>query len=183
MKITMVTSNTNKAREVEVYFHGALEVVHVNIDIPEIRSDDVVLIAGSKAGFAFEQLHTPLIVDDTSFSIDALGGFPGPYAAYVLNTLGNAGILKLMEDKTNRTARFTTAIAYASDRGVRVFTGALPGQITHFPKGCEGFGYDPIFDIGGRTLAELPLEEKSRISHRAKALASFHTWFMEEGIS
>jgi XTP/dITP diphosphohydrolase len=81
LKITLVTSNINKAKEVGAFFNNELEVSHISLEIPEIRSDDIGLIARSKAGFAYEHLHTPLIVDDTEFSIDALGGFPGPYAA------------------------------------------------------------------------------------------------------
>jgi XTP/dITP diphosphohydrolase len=180
MKITMVTSNANKAREVAAYFGGLLEVTHVALDLPEHRSDDVGEIAAGKARFAYEQLNSPLIVDDTAFSINVLNGFPGPYAAYVQQSIGNAGILKLMEGRTDRTARFTTAIAYADEKGVRVFQGILEGQISHSPRGNGGFGYDPIFEIDGTTLAEIPLEEKSRMSHRARALTAFHDWFLQE---
>lgn len=181
MKIVMVTSNANKAKEVAAFFEGNLEVTHVTLDIPEIRSDDVRVIARRKAQFAYEQIRMPLIVDDTGFSIDALNGFPGPYAAYVLHSIGNMGILKLMEEKTDRHASFTTAIAYADEKGIKVFTGTISGNITYTPRGSGGFGYDPIFDLNGRTLAEFPLEEKSRSSHRARALIAFHDWFINEG--
>lgn len=155
-------------------------MVHVPLDCPEQRDDDVERIAEGKASWAFQQLRTPLIADDTAFSISALNGFPGPYAAYVLNTIGNAGILKLMAGVRDRSASFTTAIAYADGEGTRVFTGTIPGVITHAPRGSGGFGYDPIFELaGGRTLAELPLEEKSAISHRGRALSAFRRWFLE----
>jgi XTP/dITP diphosphohydrolase len=176
----MVTGNANKAREVAALFGGLLEVAHVTLDLPEHRSEDVGEIAAGKARFAYGQLRTPLIVDDTGFSIDALNGFPGPYAAYVQQSIGNAGILKLMEGRTDRAARFTTAIAYADENGVRVFLGILNGRITYEPRGTGGFGYDPVFEIGETTLAEIPLEEKSRMSHRARALAAFHDWFVQE---
>ncbi len=64
--------------------------------------------------------------------------------------------------------------------GIRVFRGILPGQIVE-PRGMEGFGYDPIFEWNGRTLAEIPLEEKSRISHRALALGELHDWLLTGG--
>jgi XTP/dITP diphosphohydrolase len=137
-------------------------------------------IARGKAGYAYEQLKTPLIVDDTGFFIDALNGFPGPYAAYILNTIGNSGILKLMEGQKDRNARFITAIAFADKNGVRVFKGTIEGRIAHAARGERGFGYDPIFETGDKTLAEIPLEEKSRISHRARALAAFLDWFLQE---
>ena len=158
------------------FFGNSLEVTHISLDIPEIRSDDVSKIALQKAQFAFDRLLTPLIVDDTAFSIDALKGFPGPYAAYVLNTLGNAGILKIMKDVEDRNAHFTTAIAFADRDGICVFSGTIHGRIVTSPRGMGGFGYDSIFEINGRTLAEIPMEEKNRISHRALALTAFRDW-------
>jgi XTP/dITP diphosphohydrolase len=176
----MVTSNAGKAAEVEAFFGGLLEVDHIILDVPEHRSNNVAEIAREKARYAFGQLNTPLIVDDTGFFIDALDGFPGPYAAYVLNTIGNAGILKLIDGKSDRNARFITGIAYADDQGIQVFTGTLEGTITIRPRGNNGFGYDPIFETGKKTLAELSLEEKNRISHRARALSAFHDWFIAQ---
>jgi XTP/dITP diphosphohydrolase len=174
----MVTSNADKAVEVAAFFGGALEVTHISLEIPEHRSDYVGEIARGKAQYAYDRLRTPLIVDDTGFSIDALNGFPGPYAAYVLHTIGNPGILKLMDGVKNRNAHFTTAIAFADESGIQVFTGTIHGSIAASPRGSNGFGYDPVVDINGRTLAEMSLEEKSVISHRAKALTAFRDWFL-----
>ncbi|WP_414674912.1 RdgB/HAM1 family non-canonical purine NTP pyrophosphatase [Methanoregula sp.] len=175
----MVTGNANKAREVAAFFDGSLEVRHEALDIPELRSEDLGKIARAKAQYAYDHFRRPLIVDDTAFSIDSLKGFPGPYAAYVLSTIGNKGILKLMEGIQERNARFTTAIAYADDTGIEVFSGTIEGRIIQEGRGRGGFGYDPIFEVDGKTLAEMPLEEKSLISHRARALASFRDWFMD----
>ena len=180
MKITIVTSNANKAAEVAAFFGGSVEVKHISLDIPEHRSENVGEISRGKAGYAYNLIRTPLIVDDTGFSIDALKGFPGPYAAYVLQTIGNSGILKLMDKNTDRKAHFTTAIAFADEKGIQVFTGTIHGSITFSPKGSAGFGYDSIFEVNGKTLAELPLEVKSSISHRAKALVAFRDWYLRE---
>lgn len=174
----MVTGNAGKAAEVAAFFGGLLEVDHIALDIPELRSNDVGEIARGKARYAYNQLNTPLIVDDTGFFITALGGFPGPYAAYVLKSIGNTGILKLMEGISDRTARFTTGIAYADDHGLEVFTGTLEGKVAYDPRGENGFGYDPIFEIGEKTLAEISLADKGKISHRARALSAFHDWFV-----
>jgi XTP/dITP diphosphohydrolase len=176
----MVTSNAGKAAEVAAFFGGLLEVDHLALEIPEPRSNEIAEIAREKVRYAYSQLNTPLIVDDTGFFIDALKGFPGPYAAYILNSIGNAGILKLMDGISERDARFTTGIAYADERGTEVFTGTLEGKIALCPRGNNGFGYDPIFEIGEKTLAEYSIQEKSRISHRARALSSFHDWFIAE---
>lgn len=146
----------------------------MRLECPECRHDDVAEIARYKAAFAWERLKEPLIVDDTAFCIPSLSGFPGPYAAYVFDKIGNEGILALTKGK-NREAFFETAIAYADRTGIRVFRGRLRGTIVE-PRGSQGFGYDPVFEWNGRTLAEIPLEEKSRISHRARALKEFHDW-------
>jgi XTP/dITP diphosphohydrolase len=153
----------------------------VPLDIPELRSDDIEKISRQKARYAYDHLHKPLIVDDTSFSIDALNGFPGPYAAYVLQSLGNHGILKIMKDVENRHAHFTTVISFADERGIHSFSGTIHGTVIDAMRGAGGFGYDPIFEIEGRTLAELTVEEKNRVSHRAMALGAFREWFVLEG--
>ncbi len=179
MKILVVTSNPHKAHEVAVFFAGRVDVTHVMLECPEYRSNDVGEIAREKARYAYGELAAPLIVDDTAFEIDALNGFPGPYAAYVLDAIGNAGILRLMDGVQDRSARFITAIAFADADGIWVFTGTIHGTITTAPRGREGFGYDPIFEYNGKTLAEIPLGEKSKISHRGRALAAFRDWCFE----
>ena len=180
MKLAVVTSNPNKAREVAAFFGGEPEVEHVNLECPEFRHPDVGEIARGKARFAFDRLGRPLIVDDTAFSVKALQGFPGPYAAYVLDTLGYQGILRLLEGVEGRGASFETAIAYADVKGIRIFRGMVEGVITLSPRGHEGFGYDPIFEVEGKTMAEMPIEEKNRISHRARALSAFGEWWRKE---
>ena len=179
-RLAVVTSNPHKAEEVAAFFRGELEVEHVNLECPEFRDADVGEIARGKALFAWERLGRPLIVDDTAFSVTALRGFPGPYAAYVLDTLGYQGILRLLEGVEEREAFFETAIAYAGGEDIRVFRGRIDGVVTRSPRGREGFGYDPIFEVRGKTLAEIPLGEKSRISHRAKALEAFRLWWQGE---
>ena len=179
MKLLVVTSNPHKADEIRSYFGGVIEVEDVRLECPECRHDDVAEIARYKAEFAWGKLKKPLIVDDTAFFIDSLSGFPGPYAAYVFYKIGNDGILRLTEGKS-RESHFETAIAYADSSGIRVFRGILHGRIVE-PRGSEGFGYDPIFEWNGRTLAEIPLDEKSRISHRALALRELHDWLLAGG--
>ncbi|MBW2650973.1 MAG: RdgB/HAM1 family non-canonical purine NTP pyrophosphatase [Deltaproteobacteria bacterium] len=178
MKITIVTSNENKAREVAAFFGDRVEVCHVALECPEFRDNNVGNIAREKARFAYEQLKIPVIVDDTGFFIESLNGFPGPYAAYVLDTIGMTGILRLMEGVDNRGAYFETAIAYADQNCIMIFTGRLEGKIVN-PRGTSGFGYDPIFEVDKKTLAEIDLQEKALISHRGLALAAFGKWVDE----
>jgi len=179
MNLKVVTGNPNKAKEVAAYFGDIVTVEHVKLDLPEYRGDDVVEIARGKAKAAYEAVGGPLIVDDTGFCIRALNGFPGAYAAFVLDTIGMEGILRLMEDKSDRSAYFETAIAFADEEGTFVFKGRMEGEITESPRGDEGFGYDPIFATGEKTLAEIPIAEKSAVSHRGRALEEFKKWFVE----
>lgn len=178
MKLTVVTSNPHKAAEIAAFFGPAVKVGHISLEIPEYRHDDVGEIARKKAEFAYGVIRRPLLVDDTAFSVMALKGFPGPYAAYVLATIGYGGILKLLEGIPDRRASFETAIACATAGGVEVFSGRIDGLIVK-PRGTGGFGYDPIFEVNGTTLAELSLEEKNRVSHRARALEKVRTWLEE----
>jgi XTP/dITP diphosphohydrolase len=174
-----VTRNRDKASEIAAFFEENVEIEHVNIELPEIRHDDVGEIARKKAEYAYSLINRPLIVDDTAFSVEALRGFPGPCAAYVHATIGNHGILKLMEGISDRRAYFETAIALATGAGIQVFRGRINGVVVP-PRGSTGFGYDPIFETGGITLAELSLAEKNRISHRARALSELREWILRQ---
>lgn len=179
MEITVVTGNAHKAEEVASFFDGIADVGHVKIDLPETKNDDVGIVARGKAEAAYKILKKPLIVDDTGFYIRSLNGFPGAYAAYVLDTIGMDGILRLLEGKEDRDSYFETAVAYADSEGIFVFKGRVDGIITDAPRGSHGFGYDPIFEVGGRTFAEIEISEKSAVSHRARALTVFKEWFLE----
>jgi XTP/dITP diphosphohydrolase len=175
VKCAVVTSNEHKAREIALFFKGVAEIEHIPLECPEYRDDDVGVIAMKKAEYAYQVLQRPLMTDDTSFCIPALGGFPGPYAAYVQRTIGNCGILRLMEEEPDKRAFFETAVAFAEGQGIEVFRGRIHGLVVP-PRGGGGFGYDPIFEWEGRTLAELTIQEKSLVSHRARALALLKCW-------
>jgi XTP/dITP diphosphohydrolase len=176
--IAIVTKNKNKASEIAAFFSGIVEMTHVDFDCMEPQADSVMEIASTKAEHAYTALKIPIIVDDTGLFIDALSGFPGPYAAYVQDTIGNEGVLRLMEGKEMRNAHFTTAVAYADATGVRVFSGRIDGTITTIERGTEGFGYDPIFAVGTKTFAEMTTTEKNDLSHRANALTAFRDWYI-----
>lgn len=178
--ITVVTTNKGKAAEIAAFFAGIAEIEAVSLDLTEPQAETLEEISRAKAEQAYAQLHRPLIVDDTGLFIEALNGFPGPFAAYVQKTIGNAGILSLMQNCTNRTAWFSTVIAYADASGVKVFSGRVDGTIAAAPRGSAGFGYDPIFAVGEKTLAEMEIAEKNRVSHRARALEVFKAWYISQ---
>lgn len=176
--ITVVTGNKGKAAEVAAFFAGITDVTHTPFEAVEPQAESIAEIARAKAEQAYAALSTPLIVDDTGLFVEALGGFPGPYAAYVQDTVGNDGILRIMAGIENRRAYFATAVAYADADGIKVFEGKVDGEITLSPRGTDGFGYDPIFAVGEKTLAEMTITEKNQVSHRARALEEFRKWYV-----
>ena len=116
------------------------------------------------------------VADDTGLEVDALGGAPGVHTARYAGEASSyeqnvAKLLAEMEGEQRRSARFRTAVAMVTPSGDElVVEGVLEGRITHQRRGDGGFGYDPVFEVDGRTLAEIPAEEKNVISHRALAL-------------
>jgi len=177
VKIVVVTSNIHKAAEIADFFRGLVEITHVSMEIPEYRHDDVGEIAYRKAEYAFHALPSPLMVDIPPFLSKPSMGFPERMPP-TSSPHRNRGILKLLEGVDNRNAYFETAVAVASEKGIRVFKGRVDGVIVS--PGKFRFGYDPIFEVGGCTLAELDRAEKNRISHRAKALSLLKDWILSE---
>jgi XTP/dITP diphosphohydrolase len=182
MPVRFVTSNEGKADEAREYLPA---VERVDYDYTEVQGD-IETIASHGARETFDALEgdDPVVVDDTGLFVRALDGFPGPYSSFVEDTLGVERVYRLCEDESDRRAHFRTvlAVAYESaDDGdaVETFTGSVPGTIVS-PRGDGGFGYDPIFEHDGRTLAELDVAEKNAISHRGRALAKLADWLADE---
>ena len=177
MAIQFVTGNEGKVTEARSYLEGLEAVEQVDFDYTEIQSADLAEIAATGAREAFAELGgSGVLVDDTGLFVEALGGFPGPYSAYVEDTVGVERLWRLAKDEENRRAKFRTVVAYCDEGGIETFTGSVGGTLVA-PRGEGGFGYDPIFEYNGRTLAEMGTEEKNAISHRGRALATFAEWY------
>ena len=150
----------------------------------EIQSDSLEEIAQTSVIDAFNRCHLPVIVEDAGLFVDALKGFPGPYAAYTYKTISNPGLLKLMEGVEDRKATFRSVIAYYDGKSEPLcFEGEAVGRIAHdeiWGKLKTGFGFDPIFQPLGsaKTFAEMTIEEKNGFSHRAKAVRKFAQWYI-----
>jgi len=135
--------------------------------------------ARKKAWAAFRATGIPAVADDSGLFVDALGGAPGVksarYAGEEQDPVANcAKLLRALEGvpAAERGAEFRTVLALAGDGVDQVFVGACQGRITPAPRGEQGFGYDPIFEIPetGRTFAEMAADEKNLVSHRGRAL-------------
>ena len=123
-----------------------------------------------------------VIADDSGLEVDALGGAPGINSARYAGerSTDQRNIIKLLDElkdyvEGERSARFVCTIVFLDEEGREISAqGVCEGRITDKPRGLNGFGYDPVFmpdEIGdGRTMAELSVDEKNRISHRGKAL-------------
>jgi XTP/dITP diphosphohydrolase len=180
--LTFVTSNPNKVTEVrQILREFSIVFDHLNLKYPEIQSSSLRKIASISARYLHDRLKRPLFIEDSGLFIDALGGFPGPYSSYAQKTIGNLGILKLMSNIRQRTARFESVIAYiGTGCDVRLFSGIVEGSICSEAKGVR-WGFDPIFIPHGsrQTFSEMGPERKQKVSHRRIAVKKFGTWARE----
>lgn len=181
--VIFATQNINKFNEARIVFakHG-LAAAMLKLETVEIQSDNLETIAKKRAADAIQKYGLPIIVEDAGLSVQALNGFPGPYAAYVYKTIGNQGLLKLMENVDIRNAYFESVVAFhaPNQKEPLCFHGRVEGEITRETRGVGGFGFDPVFmplKSNGKVFAEMSLEEKNLLSHRARALAKFAEWY------
>jgi len=171
-----------KLKEVQQIFEDSnFEIVPMSDlgEIPEIEEDGDTFEANSlkKAKFIFNKFGLPTISDDSGLSIEQLGGRPGVYSARYAGEKctfddNNKKVLEELKDFPEpHKAQFIAYATFFDGRTIHNAIGKLPGRIVNEFKGTEGFGYDPIFIPDGYdiTLAEMKLEEKNKISHRAKA--------------
>jgi XTP/dITP diphosphohydrolase len=181
MRLLLATRNAGKLRELRARVRG-LEVVSLD-DVPampEVAESEETLEGNARLKALAAARATGLwtVADDSGLFVDALGGAPGVHSArYAPGSDADRvrALLRAMEQVPDRKrgAAFRCVLALASPEGeVRPVQGECRGIILREPRGAGGFGYDPVFLVPelGRTMAELPLAEKGRISHRARAL-------------
>lgn len=176
----------NEARSILGQYGIAVGMLRLKGD--EIQSESLKEIAQTSVQNAFKRSHLPIFVEDAGLFIDALNGFPGPYASYIFKTIHNSGILKLMASLKNRNAKFVSVIAYCDDQTQcepACFEGESKGVITlieHNKQGKTGFGFDPIFQPEGtnKTFAGMTIAEKNHYSHRAMAIHKFAKWYEKQ---
>jgi len=189
--IVFATNNAHKLSEIRQILGNSIEVLSLkdigcDVDIPETGST-LEENALQKAQYVFDHYHLDVFADDTGLEVEALNGAPGVYSARYAgdghdSEANMAKLLKELEHEDNRKARFRTVIALIQKVGgldcvqrIKLFEGIVNGQIIRERRGGEGFGYDPIFLPDGydQTFAELGMDIKNEISHRARATAKF----------
>lgn len=185
LKVVVATRNKGKLREIVPLLSGVpLELVTIDALAPqaELREDGVTFEenALAKARQAAAATGLPAIADDSGLEVDALDGAPGVWSARYAgpgadDAANNAKLLTALRDVPagGRGARFRCVAVFVDPaRGLEIVRdGSCAGEILTAPRGSDGFGYDPLFLVPaiGRTMAELPLDEKNRLSHRAAA--------------
>ena len=194
MKIVFATNNQHKLQEIRDILGSDYEVVSLkeigcDVDIPE-TGNTLEENALQKAQYVYDHYHLSCFADDTGLEVEALDGAPGVHSArYAEDTdhdseANMAKLLRELDGKENRKARFRTVICYiekkdvcpcgcTSIKKIHQFDGIIEGHIATRKQGTEGFGYDPIFFPEGydQSFAQLGEEIKNGISHRARAVA------------
>ena len=186
MELIVATRNQGKLKEIRALLaplHVAVRGLADFSELPEIVEDGLTFAANAekKAATIARLTGRLTLADDSGLEVAALGGAPGIHSARYAggdadDAANNRKLLAAMAalPPAQRVAAFVCVMALcAPDGSCRTFAGRLEGEIILEARGMEGFGYDPLFVVAGqqRTLAEIPLEEKNRISHRAQALA------------
>jgi len=183
--IFLASGNPHKIEELKQMIQPLGIELKSTLDFPdahEVEEDqpDLKGNALKKARYWFEETGIPSLADDTGLEVDALKGAPGVYSARYAgeNVTYEENVEKLlreMEGKSDRKARFRTVIAFLDGSEEYLFEGVCEGEITMKRKGKKGFGYDPVFQPEGykQTFAELSAEEKNMISHRGLAFQKF----------
>lgn len=199
-QVVLASSNPGKLRELQALLPADIEVVSATdagVVLPPETGSTFAENALLKARAAAEQAGMIAIADDSGLEVDALGGEPGVHSARYAGPQASdadniALLLKRLEGvpTERRTARFRSVVALVAPDGCEFLgEGVLEGQIVVEPRGSGGFGYDPVFQPLGesRTIAEMTLEEKNRVSHRAQALRqaveALHAWLSREEVS
>jgi len=189
MKIVFATNNENKTREIKNILGDSftllsLQDYNITEDIPE-NEDTLEGNALHKARTVYNMIHTNVFADDTGLEIDILDGLPGVHSARFAGENKDSAanirkVLTMMGDTENRKARFRTIIALILKGKEYIFEGVVNGRIITKERGNDGFGYDPVFIPDGQniTFAEMSLDEKNRISHRAIAFEKLKTFLL-----
>ncbi|MEA2071285.1 MAG: non-canonical purine NTP pyrophosphatase [Asgard group archaeon] len=182
LAVTFITSNKEKIADIKTIVGDKFPIAFdKKLVLPEIQSLSVKAVATYKAKKAFEILKKPVVVSDSGLEIFALKKFPGALVKYVNMTIGQEGLIKLLEGKNNRDAFFVAALAYCDKNGCQVFIQKDKGIIAKKPRG-NGWHFDKIFIPQGetKTWAEIGRKKKNKDSAFKRALTELIIWLRKE---
>ena len=181
LEICFVTGNKSKFLEAaSVLKTTGIRVVQKDLELVEPRGESQEEVVKEKARQAFENVGSPVMVDDTGIYFNAFENFPGTYTKFLINKIGYDGINRLLSG-LDRTAYFQTSVCYYDGKEFRVFSGRWEGTIKDSPSKTinPDWSYNSIFIPTGYDipLSEISDEERMKKSHRAKALAKLLKYF------
>lgn len=190
MKLCFATNNVHKLEEIQALLGDHFSLIALNEigcteEIPETR-DTIEGNSLQKAEYIWENFSINCFADDTGLEVETLNGEPGVLSARYAGPQRSADdnmnlLIEKLTPYTNRNARFKTVITLVIGGQYHQFEGAVAGTIISEKRGAQGFGYDPIFLPHGhdRTFAEMTMEEKSKLSHRAIAFSRLVNFLKE----
>ena len=172
-EILLVTGNANKLREWQRLMPVDVRLESIDIDLPEIQSDDPLEIVGDKAKRAYEVAGKPVVVEDVAASLEHLNGLPGPFIKFFMKRLGPDALYQLAEYEGEPTM-ISCAVGYYDGEQLVALSGDVSGPVVA-PRGDNGFGFDVTLVPNGheKTYAEMSDDEKDEVSHRQKAIRLF----------
>ena len=165
------TGNEHKLKEVNEILGHNLE--QISVELFEPQAVDVAEIVREKAEDAFNKTGKIVLVEDTGLEFSAWNRqLPGALIKWFIDSVGNEGVLKMMDSETNRQAVAKTAVGFFDGKQAQVFMGEIKGTIPTAIRGDGGFGWDPIFIPDGydKSFAEMTSDEKNDISMRRLAV-------------
>jgi inosine triphosphate pyrophosphatase len=177
--LCFVTSSDEKVKEAELVL--PFPVKRINLELDELQSTDLEAVVRHKALQAWNQVKTPVIVEDTSLRFLAWRHLPGPFIKHFIQNLGLLGIVDALSPAKDWRAEAVTGVGYCNGGEVHYFEGRVQGLIV-LPMGREVFGWDAIFrpQGSGRTYAEMSREEKAGHSMRSQAMRKLMAFLAEK---
>lgn len=181
MQLVFASNNPNKIKEIQLLLPKEITILSLKDigcleDIPE-TAPTIEGNAIQKANYVTEKYGYACFADDTGLEVEALNGEPGVFSARYAGKQKNAEdnmnkLLSNLAEKENRKGQFKTVICLNLNGNQHLFEGIIKGEIINEKRGSEGFGYDPIFIPNGysKTFSEMPIDQKSKISHRGLAV-------------
>lgn len=193
MDLIFASNNKHKINEINNILGNSFRLLSLtDVNINEDIAENETTLEGNalaKARYVHEATGMDVFADDTGLEVEALGGRPGVHSARFAGEDRNSDanidkLLLLLEGKSNRNARFRTVIALILNGTEHLFEGIVNGSIINEKRGSRGFGYDPVFvpENQGLTFAEMDLNAKNRISHRARAFEKLRSFLVQNEI-
>jgi len=191
-QLVFATHNQYKTEEVRQLLGDQYEVLNLNdigcdTDIPE-TADTFAGNAELKSSFVVDNYQIDCFADDSGLEVESLNNEPGIYSARYAGERGDAAnmafLLEKLQGVVNRKAQFRTVISLIRNKEKFLFEGIIQGTIREMPTGTNGFGYDPVFQPDGstQTFAEMDMEQKNQISHRALAMRKLIAFLKEQAV-